>query len=42
MTLWVIFDPGGRSDMSLFVRFAPESDLTNQDVIRRFVPKPAV
>jgi hypothetical protein len=37
--LWVIFDPRGRSDTSLFVRFAPKATFTNQDVIRRFVPK---
>jgi hypothetical protein len=36
--LWVIFDPRGRSDTSLFVRFAPKATFTNQDVIRRFVP----
>jgi hypothetical protein len=34
----VIFDPRGRSDTSLFVRFAPKATFTNQDVIRRFVP----
>jgi hypothetical protein len=38
MTLWVIFDPRGRSETSLFVRFAPKATFTNQDVIRRFVP----
>jgi hypothetical protein len=38
MTLWVIFNPRGRSDASLFVRFAPKATFTNQDVIRRFVP----
>jgi hypothetical protein len=35
-------DRGRRSDTSLFVRFAPKATFTNQDVIRRFVPKPAV
>ena len=33
----VIFDPRGRSDTFLFVRFAPKATFTNQDVIRRFV-----
>jgi hypothetical protein len=37
--LRVIFDPRGRSDTSLFVRFAPKATFTNQDVIRRSVPK---
>jgi hypothetical protein len=36
--LGVIFDPRGRSDTSLFVRFTPKATFTNQDVIRRFVP----
>jgi len=40
-TASVIFDPRGRSDTSLFVRFAPKATFTNQDVIRRFVPQPA-
>jgi hypothetical protein len=31
--LGVIFDPRGRSDTSLFVRFAPKATFTNQDVI---------
>jgi hypothetical protein len=31
---WVIFDPRGRSDTSLFVCFAPKATFTNQDVIR--------
>jgi hypothetical protein len=34
----VTFDSRGRSDTSLFVRFAPKATFTNQDVIRRFVP----
>jgi Flp pilus assembly secretin CpaC len=38
-TIRVIFDPRGRSDTSLFVRFAPKATFTNQDVIRRFVPQ---
>jgi hypothetical protein len=37
-TVSVIFDPRGRSDTSLFVRFGPKATFTNQDVIRRFVP----
>jgi hypothetical protein len=32
------FDPRGRSDTSLFVRFAPKATFTTQDMIRRFVP----
>jgi hypothetical protein len=40
--LWVIFDPRGRSDTSLFVRFAPKAAFTNQDVIRRFAPLPDI
>src|SRR5262249_37893445 len=34
-----IFDPRGRSDTSLFVRFALKATLTSQDAIRRFVPR---
>jgi hypothetical protein len=36
--LGVIFDPPGRSDTSLFVRFPLKTTFTNQDAIRRFVP----
>jgi hypothetical protein len=35
---WVIFDPRGRSDTSLFVRFAPKATVADQNVIRRYVP----
>ena len=37
--MWVIFDPRGRSDTSLFVRFAPKAPSGIKPRSRRFVPE---